>query len=117
MDETTPPQAVAGQLLRRASRASLLPGGGIAARAGRCGAQDSDLFWAFVGTGHVADPAKNYAAAYGALLAKAAALGEERAIRELREVGPPPYPNGRGYAVQRRWSNLFEGADVFIAAM
>jgi pimeloyl-ACP methyl ester carboxylesterase len=76
-----------------------------------------DLFWAFVGTGQVADPAKSYAVAYRALLAKASALGDERAIRELREVGPPPYPGGRGYAVQRRWSNLFEGADVFLAAM
>ena len=44
-------------------------------------------------------------------------LGEARAIRELREVGPPPYADGRGYAVQRRWSNLFEGADFFIASM
>jgi pimeloyl-ACP methyl ester carboxylesterase len=76
-----------------------------------------DLFWAFVGTGQVADPAKSHTVAYDELLAKAAALGEERAIRELREVGPPPYSNGRGYAVQRRWSNLFEGADVFVAAM
>jgi hypothetical protein len=39
------------------------------------------------------------------------------AIRELREVGPPPYPDGRGYGVQRKWSNLFEGADAFIFSM
>jgi pimeloyl-ACP methyl ester carboxylesterase len=32
-------------------------------------------------------------------------------------VGPPPYPDGRGYAVQRKWSNLFEGADFFISSM
>ncbi|HXV62190.1 MAG TPA: hypothetical protein VEK15_15930, partial [Vicinamibacteria bacterium] len=36
---------------------------------------------------------------------------------ELREVGPPPYSDGRGYAVQRKWSNRFEGADVFIPSM
>lgn len=76
-----------------------------------------DLFYAFVGTGQVADPARNYAVAYDELLKKAAALGEERAIEELREVGPPPCSDGRGYAVQRKWSNLFEGADVFIASM
>ena len=76
-----------------------------------------DLFYAFVGTGQVADPAKNYAVAYGELLKKAKALGDQRAIRELQEVGPPPYPDGRGYAVQRKWSNLFEGADFFLSSI
>jgi len=76
-----------------------------------------DLFSAFVGTGQVADETRNYTVSYQGLLAKAAALREQGAIRELREVGPPPYANGRGYAVQRKWSNFFEGADVFIGAM
>jgi len=76
-----------------------------------------DLFYAFVGTGQVADPAQTYVVAYGELLKKAEALGDQRAIRELKEVGPPPYKDGRGYGVQRRWSNLFEGADMFIASM
>ena len=76
-----------------------------------------DLFYAFVGTGQVGDPARNYAVAYDALLKKAERVGEQRAIRELREVGPPPYADGRGYAVQRKWSNLFEGADSFISSM
>src|SRR5436190_4073833 len=38
-----------------------------------------DLFHAFVGTGQVADPAKNYAVAYDALLKKAERLGDQRA--------------------------------------
>jgi pimeloyl-ACP methyl ester carboxylesterase len=76
-----------------------------------------DLFSAFVGTGQVADPQRNYRVAYDTLLEKAMRLGETRAIRELKEVGPPPYADGRGYGVQRRWSNLFEGADSFIASM
>lgn len=76
-----------------------------------------DLFHAFVGTGQVADPGKNYAVAYDELLKKAESLGDERAIRELREVGPPPYPDGQGYGVQRKWSNLFEGADFFLSSM
>jgi pimeloyl-ACP methyl ester carboxylesterase len=76
-----------------------------------------ELFYAFVGTGQVADPAKTYAVAYEDLLKKAEALGEKGEIRELRDVGPPPYSNGQGYAVQRKWSNLFEGADLFIASM
>jgi pimeloyl-ACP methyl ester carboxylesterase len=76
-----------------------------------------ELFYAFVGTGQVADPARNYAVAYDELLKKAEALGEESASRELKEVGRPPYSDGRGYAVQRKWSNVFEGADAFIASM
>jgi pimeloyl-ACP methyl ester carboxylesterase len=76
-----------------------------------------ELFYALVGTGQVADPAQSYVVAHGDLLKKAQALGDPRAIRELKEVGPPPYANGRGYAVQRKWSNLFEGADVFLGSM
>jgi len=45
-----------------------------------------DLFYAFVGTGQVADPAKTYALAYSELLKKAEVLGEQRAIDELRQI-------------------------------
>ena len=76
-----------------------------------------DLFYAFVGTGQVVDSTRNYSVAYEELLKKAEALADQRALRELKEVGPPPYSDGRGYAVQRKWSNLFQGADVFIASM
>src|SRR5262245_7528805 len=76
-----------------------------------------ELCSAFVGTGQVADPRRNYAVAYDALLAKATKLGDGRALSELKEVGPPPYTSGRGYQVQRKWANLFEGADLFIAEM
>lgn len=76
-----------------------------------------DLFYAFVGTAQVADSAQNYVVAHAELLRKAKSIGEERAVRELEEVGPPPYADGRGYGVQRRWSNLFEGADMFIKSM
>jgi pimeloyl-ACP methyl ester carboxylesterase len=76
-----------------------------------------EVFEAFVGTGQVGDPARSYHVAFDALLAKARAVGETRAVRELQEVGPPPYKDGLGYRVQRRWSNLFEGADMFIGSM
>jgi len=76
-----------------------------------------ELFHAFVGTGQVGDAAKNYAVAYEALLKKAEALRDDRAMRELRTIGPPPYSNGQGFSVQRRWANLFEGADFFISSM
>jgi len=75
------------------------------------------LFYAFVGTGQVSDQQRNYSVAYDDLVRKAKRLGDRRAILELGEIGPPPYADGRGYAVQRKWSNLFEGADFFIASM
>jgi len=74
-----------------------------------------DLFYAYVGTGQVADETKNYVVAYDALLKKARALGDQRAIEELNHVGPPPYESGEGYRVQWKWANAFEGADQFLA--
>jgi pimeloyl-ACP methyl ester carboxylesterase len=76
-----------------------------------------DLFHAFVGTGQVADEARNYVVAYDEVLKAAERRGEARAVKELREVGPPPWRDARGYVVQRRWANLFEGADIFLASM
>jgi pimeloyl-ACP methyl ester carboxylesterase len=74
-----------------------------------------DLFYAYVGTGQVADETRNYPVAYEALLAKARADGNERAVADLRRVGPPPWASGEGYGVERRWANAFEGADGFLA--
>jgi pimeloyl-ACP methyl ester carboxylesterase len=76
-----------------------------------------DLFHAYVGTGQAADPSRKYAVAHADLLSKAKAMDHDQAVAELIEIGPPPYPNGRGQAVQRKWSNLFEGADAFIMSM
>jgi pimeloyl-ACP methyl ester carboxylesterase len=76
-----------------------------------------NLFAAYVGTGQVGDPSRSYRVAFEALLAKARASRDARAIRELEAIGPPPYKEGRPYQVQRRWSNFFEGADTFIASM
>jgi pimeloyl-ACP methyl ester carboxylesterase len=74
-----------------------------------------DLFYAYVGTGQVADETRNYLVAYDALLKKARAIGNQQAIDELTRVGPPPYKSGEGYGVQRKWSNSFEGADQFLS--
>jgi pimeloyl-ACP methyl ester carboxylesterase len=73
-----------------------------------------DLFYAYVGTGEVADETRGYSVAYDALLKKAKNLGNEQAVAELKSVGPPPYKSGQGYQVQRKWSNRFEGADEFL---
>src|SRR5665213_2868929 len=49
-----------------------------------------DLFFAYVGTGQVADETQNYAMAYEALLKKARAAGNQQAFDELKSIGPPP---------------------------
>jgi pimeloyl-ACP methyl ester carboxylesterase len=74
-----------------------------------------DLFYAYVGTGQVADATRSYAVAYDALLQKARAAGNAQAVAELTRVGPPPYASGEGFRVQRRWANAFEGADSFLS--
>ena len=73
-----------------------------------------DLFYAYVGTGQVADETKNYYAAYDALVKKARAIGNQQAVAELTRAGPPPYKSGDGYRVQWTWANRFEGADQFL---
>ena len=74
-----------------------------------------DLFYAYVGTGQVADEVRNYSFTYDALLKKAQSVGNQQALEELKRVGPPPYKSGEGYRVQWRWANTFEGADQFLA--
>ncbi len=76
--------------------------------------QRPDLFYAYVGTGQVADSTRNYSAAYDALLKKAQATANRQALDDLRRVGRPPYKSGEGYQVQRKWSNRLEGAEQFL---
>lgn len=76
--------------------------------------QRPDLFYAYVGTGQVADETRNYAVAYDALVRKARDLGNTAALTELQRIGPPPYPSCAGYRVQWKWANAFEGADGFL---
>ncbi len=76
-----------------------------------------ELFYAFVGTGQVAaDFAGTSAAAYRDLVERATRDGNIQAIQELKAIGPPPYKPGKGFSVQHKWANLFEGADVFLAS-
>jgi pimeloyl-ACP methyl ester carboxylesterase len=65
-----------------------------------------DLFCAFVGTGFVADPPRMNAVAREDLLRKAKELGNDDALRELRQ--------NAAYPVQRKWSMRFEGSDRFL---
>jgi len=76
-----------------------------------------DLFYAFVGTGQVAAVfSKSSAVAYKALLERASREHNEQAIHELKEIGPPPYKDGKGFGVVHKWAMLFEHADVYLAS-
>jgi pimeloyl-ACP methyl ester carboxylesterase len=76
-----------------------------------------DLFYAFVGTGQVAaEFSRSSAVAYTALLQRASRLGNLQAVQELKQIGPPPYKDGKGFGVLHKWAMLFERADVFLAS-
>ena len=57
-----------------------------------------DLFSAFVGTGQIgASSEATMAVAYADVLATAKRRGERVAVRELTEIGPPPWRDGGAY--------------------
>jgi len=76
-----------------------------------------DLFQAFVGTGQVAaDFSRSSAMAYAMVLERATREGNKQAIQELKEVGPPPFKDEKGFGTLHKWAMQFEGADVFLAS-
>jgi len=76
-----------------------------------------ELFSAFVGTGQVGAPSDTMiAVAYRNVLATAKRRGERIAVRELTEIGPPPWRDGRAYGVEHKWTNLLEHNDAFLNA-
>ncbi|HEU4989578.1 MAG TPA: alpha/beta hydrolase [Gemmatimonadaceae bacterium] len=75
------------------------------------------LFSAYVGTGQVGAPsATTQAVAYRQLLAAARKRDEGVALRELEDIGPPPFKDARGWQIAHKWANLFEHADAFLNA-
>jgi len=63
-----------------------------------------DLFHAYVGTGQVADMARNEAESYPLAVQRARASGRGKAVRELQKIGAPPYPAARTWLIKQRWS-------------
>jgi pimeloyl-ACP methyl ester carboxylesterase len=77
-----------------------------------------ELFSVFAGSGQVgADAATATKVGYEQLVKKAAQVDDARAIRELRDIGPPPWTRGNAFGVQHKWANFFEGADLFLGEM
>lgn len=68
-----------------------------------------DLFHAFVGVGQDVDGVEAEDISYRFVLEKAEKLGNQEALRELRDIGPPPYDDYREMMTQRRWLEEFGG--------
>lgn len=76
-----------------------------------------DLFYAFVGIGQVGAPSDTMiSVAYRDVLATAKRREDGVAVRQLTDIGPPPWRDGSAYAVEHRWTNLFEHNDAFLNA-
>jgi pimeloyl-ACP methyl ester carboxylesterase len=67
-----------------------------------------ELFCAYVGTGQLVDASENDAISYQFTLDKARESGNKKAIRQLEEIGPPPYDYKR-LIIQRKWLDRFGG--------
>jgi len=75
-----------------------------------------DLFYAYVGTGQVADAQENEALNYARVRQKEVDLGDTKALAELDTAGPPPYHAMKALTTQRTWAQAYEHADTYEAA-
>ena len=75
--------------------------------------QRPDLFYAYVGTGQVAQLRDDTAAAYAPLLARARSQGNQEAVQELTAVGPPPYVQTDKLFVINRWADALDPQSRF----
>lgn len=65
-------------------------------------ARRPDLFHAYVGTGQIADMPRNERMSYDLLLDQVRSSGNEKAVRQLEEIGPPPYGDIKTWMVKGR---------------
>jgi pimeloyl-ACP methyl ester carboxylesterase len=61
-----------------------------------------DLFWAYVGAGQFVNAAQGEPLGYALALERAARLGDAKALKALRQIGPPPYADPKTLGVERR---------------
>lgn len=64
--------------------------------------QRPELFWAYVGTGQFVDWAGGEPVGYALALERAERLGNGKALKALRTIGPPPYANPKTVGVERQ---------------
>jgi len=75
-----------------------------------------DLFYAYVGTGQVADAQENETLNYARVLQKAHGLRDTKALADLEASGRPPYHAMKALTTQRIWAQAYEHADSYEAA-
>lgn len=71
-----------------------------------CAERYPELFHAYVGIGQMVDPLENDRISYEYTLETAARLGNNKALDDLKEIGPPPY-DYKALAIQRKWLTKF----------
>lgn len=67
-------------------------------------------YYAYVGVGQVVDMRRNEEISYRFVLDRAREQGDQRAIRRLEKIGPPPYDGIGELVVQRRYLQSSGGA-------
>jgi pimeloyl-ACP methyl ester carboxylesterase len=71
--------------------------------------QRPDLFYAYVGTGQVANLQKSIEIGYASVLGKARAANDKKAISELERIGTPPYDSAEKVFTYFKWLGHYEG--------
>ncbi len=65
---------------------------------------------AYVGVGQIVNQAEGANRSYSFAMAAARARHNDQATKELEQIGPPPYVDGRSGAILQKWAIRFGGA-------
>ncbi len=68
-----------------------------------------ELFQAYVGVAQVVEDSEQERISYQFVLDRARETGNQEAMQELQQIGPPPYDDVSEFMVQRRWLERFGG--------
>jgi pimeloyl-ACP methyl ester carboxylesterase len=69
-------------------------------------------YFAYIGVGQVVDSSRGELISYEYVLEEARRIGNAEAIRELEDIGPPPYENSRkDTTLERKWVMAFGGSE------
>lgn len=69
--------------------------------------KNPELFSAYVATGQIVDMPRNEAASYDLLLKIVRASGDAKAIKQLEDIGKPPYPDIKTWMIKGRLAVMF----------
>ena len=73
--------------------------------------QRPDLFSAYVGSGQAVNWARQEALCYAMLLERARAAGDQDAVAELEQIGPPPYPDLASDVIKGKYAGALTPAE------